>query len=151
MTTKLHIGLVVLALAVCMGQTAPTVPAAGAGPLRRIDEAAFGNMPDGSAVKLYTLSNAKGMQVRVCTFGATIDGVKVPDNKGSFTNVVACADTFQTLQRFGMQAQTIGRVANRIAGGKFAIDGKDYTVGTGNVLHSGNTATGASPATSPSR
>lgn len=157
MATKLHIGLVTLALAICLGQT---VPASGPAPsvsgysgpttiqpgtlvvgAAHVDEADFGTMPDGSVVKLYTLSNAKGMQARVCSYGGTIAGIKAADKEGKFTNVEACADTWQAAQRYNMQAQTIGRVANRIAGAKFTLDGQEYKTQANlgaNTLHSGD-------------
>lgn len=124
----------VLALLVSLGQSAPSS-------VQRITETPFGDMPDGAPVKLFTLTNSHGMQVRICTYGGTIAGVKVPDRDGHIGNVEACADTLQQTLRFTMQAQTIGRVANRIAGGTFTLDGKEYTtqVNNGpNTLHSGN-------------
>ncbi|HEY4328941.1 MAG TPA: galactose-1-epimerase, partial [Phycisphaerae bacterium] len=147
---KMHIGLALLAAVVCMGQTMPAAPSTGtpSGPgtsgivpiFRRVVETDFGTMPDGTPVKLYTLSNAKGMQARICSYGGTIAGIKAADKEGKFTNVLACADALPQTIGFSMQAQTIGRVANRIAGGKFTLDGKEYTteVNNGpNTLHSG--------------
>ncbi len=159
MLTKLHIGLVALAWALGMGQATPPVattgpnmitggnglaqPTAGITVLnpKRVEESTFGTMADGTVVKLYTLANARGMQARVLTYGGIIAGIKVPDKTASVTNVVACADTLALTQRFNMQAQTIGRVANRIAGAKFTLDGKDYATQAnlgGNTLHAGD-------------
>ena len=141
METRTIIGWALLTAALAMGQTTPaTSPAATTGPLLRVAESDFGTT-DGKTVKLFTLTNSKGMQARICTYGGTIAGIKVPDKDANATNVVACADTLQRTIGFAMQAQTIGRVANRIAGGKFTLDGKDYAtqVNNGpNTLHSGN-------------
>jgi aldose 1-epimerase len=123
--------------AVCMGQGAPAPAAAE---LKRVQEAEFGAMADGSAVKIYTLTNSKGMSARIVTYGGTIAGIKAPDKTGALTNVVATADTWQQSQRYNLQAQTIGRVANRIAGAKFTLDGKEYATQANNgahTLHSG--------------
>jgi aldose 1-epimerase len=143
MATKLHIGLVALALAMCMGQAAPGAPGAagGAGGIKRVEESTYGTMADGTVVKLYTFANAKGMQALVTTLGAVIVGIKVPDKAGNAANVVHCADSWEQAQRFNMQAQTIGPVVNRIAGAKFTLDGKEYTTQAnngGNTLHGGN-------------
>jgi aldose 1-epimerase len=145
MITKLHIGLVLAALAVSMGQAVPpaTAPATGAaGELKRVAESDFGKLADGTAIKCFTLANAKGMKARVVTLGAVIAGIQAPDKAGKLTNVVACADSAAAMQSFNLRAQTIGRVANRIGnGGKFTLEGKEYTVpggGRGPVLHSGN-------------
>jgi aldose 1-epimerase len=132
MKTRTIIGLAILTAAL-MGQAAPQE-------LKRVVETDFGTTADGKAVQLFTLSNGKGMQVRICSYGGTIAGIRVPDKDGNATNVEACADTLQRTIGFAMQAQTIGRVANRIAGGKFTLDGKEYTteVNNGpNTLHSG--------------
>jgi aldose 1-epimerase len=136
MATKLPIGLVSLALALCMGQAAPPASA----PLKRVEETTYGTMADGSVIKLYTFANAKGMQARVMTLGAQIVGIKVPDKAGVATNVVFCGEAWAQAQRFGMAAQTVGPVVNRIAGAKFTLEGKDYTLQAnngGNTLHSG--------------
>ena len=146
MITKLHIGWVSLALAMCIGQTAPAAaPAPGAaapaGTLKRVEESVFGKMADGTEIKLYTFANAKGMQARVMTLGAIIVGIKVPDKDGNMGNVVHCGEGWTQAQRFGMSAQTVGPVVNRIAGGKFTLEGKEYTLqpnNGGNTLHSGN-------------
>jgi aldose 1-epimerase len=136
MATRLHMAIVTLFLATfAHAQTA--APAA----MKRVEESNFGTMSDSGIVKLYTLTNAKGMQARVLSFGGLITGIKAPDKSGAFTNVVAGPDAWEQTQRFGMAAQTIGRVANRIAGAKFTLEGKEYTLQAnngGNTLHGGN-------------
>ena len=131
--------LLVAAATACFAQaTQPSAPAAAAAPGKpAVEETAWGNMPDNTPVKAFTLSNSKGMKARVCTFGATICGILAPDKDGKFVNVVNTADGFPAVQRYGMQGYTVGRVANRIAGAKFTLEGKDYVSGGGQNLHSG--------------
>src|SRR3954469_10437273 len=52
-----------------------------------IKKSSFGQLPDGTAVDRYTLSNKHGMSVRILTYGGIIQSLKVPDNKGKKANV----------------------------------------------------------------
>jgi aldose 1-epimerase len=92
-----------------------------------IVDTAFGNMPDGTAIRSYTLDNGKGMSVRVLTYGAIINELNVPDAKGAITNVVLSAKSLaEYLGGFRGAAAIVGRVANRIAGARFILDGVEY-------------------------
>lgn len=97
----------------------------------------FGQMPDGTAVEAVTLTNGKGMSVRVMTLGASIQSVMVPDRSGKTVDVAVGYDSLEGYTKapefFGA---TVGRVANRIAKGKFSLDGKDYTVPVNNGVNS---------------
>jgi aldose 1-epimerase len=102
----------------------------------------FGTTRDGHLVDLYTLANASGAKVRVMTYGATLLGVDVPDRDGRLANGTLHLKTFAEYEAghpcFG---STCGRFANRIAKGKFALDGATYTLATNNGenhLHGGN-------------
>jgi aldose 1-epimerase len=110
-------------------------PAAG------VVEREFGKMPDGTVVKQFDLRNARGMLVKVMSYGAIITEVDVPDRAGAMTNVVLGAPTFDKyISGFGTSAAAIGRVANRIAGARFTLDGVEYqlTANNGtNTLHGG--------------
>jgi len=108
---------------------------------QRIQKAAFGKMPDGSQVDVYTLTNAQGMEVRILTFGGILQSLRVPDRNGKFDDVVlgfaSLEPYFVNEPHFG---SIIGRYANRIAGGKFTLDGKQYTLPKNdgpNTLHGG--------------
>lgn len=97
----------------------------------------FGTMPDGQKVHRYTLKNAKGMVVKLTDLGATITEIRVPDRKGAFENVVLGFDNAEGYlsddnQYFGC---TTGRVANRIAQGKFTLDGKEYQLAVNNGVN----------------
>ena len=101
----------------------------------------FGRLPDGHAVEAITLSNRGGMRATVITYGATVQSVLVPDRDGAFADV---ALGHATLDRYVERPQyigsTCGRVANRIAGGRFTLDGADYRVPVNNgpnALHGG--------------
>ena len=102
----------------------------------------FGKTPEGKAVQEYTLKNKAGMSIKVMTLGAALTEVLVPDRNGKFENVVNGFDTpteylSDKNQFFGC---TTGRVANRIAKGKFTIDGNSYQVAVNNGpnhLHGG--------------
>lgn len=102
---------------------------------------AFGKTQDGQAVDLYTLTNKNGMQVAITNFGGTIVSIKVPDKEGKLADVVLGYDGvsgYETGKAF--LGATIGRYGNRIAGGKFALDGKTYTLPKNdgpNTLHGG--------------
>ena len=102
---------------------------------------AFGKTQDGQAVDLYTLTNKNGMQVAITNFGGTIVSIKVPDKDGKLADVVLGYDDvsgYETGKAF--LGATIGRYGNRIAGGKFALDGKTYTLPKNdgpNTLHGG--------------
>lgn len=103
--------------------------------------AEFGRMADGQAVEAVTLVNARGMTVRVITLGASIQSVIVPDRRGRMADV---ALGYATLDGYLAKSEyfgaTVGRVANRIAGGRFSLDGKAYQVPANNgpnALHGG--------------
>lgn len=98
---------------------------------------------DSSAVTKYTLTNPSGMQVSILNYGGTVTDIITPDKAGSKENVVLSFDSLSGyLQRgnpyFG---SLIGRYGNRIASGKFTLEGKTYTLAAnndGNSLHGGN-------------
>jgi len=106
-----------------------------------VTPAPFGTANRGEAVRVYTLKNAHGMEVRVIDYGGIILSLKVPDRNGHFADVVlgydALADYERSSPYFGA---LIGRYGNRIARGRFTLDGQTYTLATNNGpnhLHGG--------------
>jgi aldose 1-epimerase len=89
----------------------------------------FGKMPDGTAVSLYTLTNVKGMEARIMTYGGILVSLKVPDRKGAPGDVVLGHDALSgylsdpPMTFFGA---LIGRYANRIGHAQFALEGVTY-------------------------
>jgi aldose 1-epimerase len=121
---------------------APEEAAAGTGgPRMEIKRVAFGRLPDGAAVDIYTLKNKAGLEARVMTYGATLVSLKVPDRGGAFADVNLGFDTLAgylgTHPYFGV---IVGRYANRIAKARFTLDGVEYSLApnnNGNTLHGG--------------
>jgi aldose 1-epimerase len=102
----------------------------------------FGKVDEGKPVDIYTLTNKNGMIARVMTLGATLVDLHVPDKNGTPANVVLGFDTAQDYQTDRNQyfGCTTGRVANRIAKGRFTLDGKEYQLAINNGpnhLHGG--------------
>ncbi|HYS21516.1 MAG TPA: galactose-1-epimerase [Gemmatimonadales bacterium] len=106
-----------------------------------VTRAPFGRTPDGKAVEIYTLTNAHGMQVRAITYGAIIQGIRVPDKTGRPGDVTLGFDSLDGyLTSSPFFGAIVGRYANRIANGRFALDGKTYQLATNNGpnhLHGG--------------
>lgn len=103
--------------------------------------AVFGHLPNGREVEAVTLVNRHGMSVTLITYGATLQSVCVPDRDGVFADVTLGHATLEPYldqpQFFG---SSVGRVANRIADGRFEIDGQEYRVPANdgpNALHGG--------------
>jgi aldose 1-epimerase len=101
----------------------------------------FGKTPDGIAVELYELTNAAGMKVKIMTYGGIITELHTPDRTGKLGDVVLGFDDLAGYVAghpyFGA---IVGRVANRIARGEFALDGKEYKLAVNNgpnALHGG--------------
>ena len=101
----------------------------------------FGTTSRGEAVSVYTLKNAHGVELRVTNYGGIILSLKVPDRNGRFDDVVlgydSLADYLRSSPYFGA---IIGRYGNRIAQGRFTLDGKTYTLAKNNGsnhLHGG--------------
>jgi aldose 1-epimerase len=109
--------------------------------LKRVEVESFGKASDGADVKLVTLRNSTGMQVQVISYGAIIKQILAPDRGGKLTNVVLSADSMEKYERFPGSAAVIGRVANRIAGAQFDLDGATYKLPANNgknTIHGGN-------------
>jgi aldose 1-epimerase len=101
----------------------------------------FGQLPDGTKITRYTLTNKNGMTVKVTTYGGIVTDIVVPDKDGKKADVALGFDDLAGYLKghpfFGANA---GRSANRIAKGKFTLDGKEYTLATNNPpnhLHGG--------------
>ena len=109
--------------------------------MRNIEQENFGTTPDGGAVKRYTLTNRNGMLARLIEFGAILTELHVPDRNGKLGNVVAGFDNLaQYLNGHPFFGATTGRYANRIAKGKFTLEGKEYQLPINNgpnSLHGG--------------
>ncbi len=101
----------------------------------------FGNLADGTAITRYTLRNSHGMTARIITYGATLTELLVPDRDGKPGDVVLGFDDLGGyLDRSPYFGATVGRVANRIAKGRFQLDGVEYRLATNNgpnFLHGG--------------
>jgi aldose 1-epimerase len=101
----------------------------------------FGKTPDGKQVDLYTLTNAHGMKAKIITYGGILTELDAPDRDGKMGDVVLGFDNLQSyLAGSPYFGALIGRVANRVAKGRFTLDGKEYKlfVNNGpNALHGG--------------
>ncbi|MBM3334723.1 galactose mutarotase [Candidatus Sumerlaeota bacterium] len=101
----------------------------------------FGKMPDGTPVDLYTLTNAQGMTAKIITYGTIITDLRVPDRAGKMGDVVMGYDRLDGyLAEHPYFGCTVGRVANRIGGARFVLDGKEYKLfanNANNALHGG--------------
>jgi len=116
--------------------------AVGSADAASVTKSPFGKTKDGIAVDQYTLTNDNGASIKFISYGGIITEINVPDRWGRMGNVVL---GFKTLQDYEAKSPyfgaLVGRYANRIAGGKFAIGGKEYTLALNNgknTLHGGN-------------
>lgn len=101
----------------------------------------FGKTPEGQSVALYTLTNAKGAVAKITTYGGIVTELHVPDKTGKKGDVVLGFSTLEGyLKGHPYFGAIVGRVGNRIAKGKFTLEGKSYKVATNNGpnhLHGG--------------
>ncbi len=107
-----------------------------------IERKPYGKLPDGTAVDIFTLRNAKGMEITITNYGGIIVSILVPDAKGKMGDVALGFDSLDAYVKsspyFGC---LVGRVGNRIAKGRFTLEGKDVphsrTNNGPNSLHGG--------------
>ena len=123
----------------------------------------FGKTTDGTEVQLFTLANAHGLKATITNFGGTLTSLMVPDKDGKMGDVILGFDNVSGYQSAAFRKSTpyfgalIGRYGNRIAKGKFMLDGKAYQLPTNNganSLHGGKVGFDqrvweATPGTSP--
>ena len=102
----------------------------------------FGKMPDGTPVRIFTLTNEHGLEARICTYGGAVVSLKTPDRTGKLADIVI---GFDSLAGYLNPAEPyfgalIGRYGNRIGHAKFTLDGKLYNLPANdgvNTLHGG--------------
>lgn len=127
---------VVLSAAVLFGCAKLKSPA-----VRQITSQPFGKTPEGQTVDLYTLTNNRGASTTISTYGGVIVSLKLPDRTGAMGDIVLGFDKFEDYLKPGPYfGAIIGRYANRIAHGKFTLDGVEYTLAKNNgdnSLHGG--------------
>ncbi len=105
------------------------------------EKAKFGTTLEGDVVSVYTLTNTNGLSAKILDFGGVIYEMNVPDRNGVFANISCNYPTvaeYQTIRPYF--GSLIGRYGNRIAKGKFSIDGKEYSIAltnAPNTLHGG--------------
>jgi len=96
----------------------------------------FGRTRDGSDVHLYTLTNSKGMEARITNYGGIIVSLVVPDKLGKLDDIVLGYDSLTEYVKdnpyFGC---IVGRYGNRIAKGRFTLNGIEYTLATNNGVN----------------
>jgi len=107
----------------------------------RVERSHFGSLPDGRAIDVITLRNRHGTTLRAITWGGIITSLMTRDRAGSFGDIVLGFDTLEAYRGdssyFGA---IIGRYGNRIANGRFTLDGVDYELARNNGanhLHGG--------------
>ncbi len=130
----------ILALALCAAGLAGCVTSRQSGQ-DAIRREPFGVTRDGTPVELYTLHNRQGAEARISNYGGLVVALKMPDRHGQFGDIVLSydhlADYLKDSPYFGA---LVGRYGNRIARGKFTLDGREYTLATNNypnALHGG--------------
>jgi aldose 1-epimerase len=102
-----------------------------------VEKIAFGKTQDGTPVDLYMLTNANGLRAKVITYGAILTELHVPDRNGKLDDVVLGFDNLESyLKGHPLFGAVVGRVANRIGGAKFTLDGQEYKLAANNGRNS---------------
>lgn len=100
----------------------------------------FGTLPDGTKVHRWTLENG-GTRLKVLSYGGIVQSLEIPDRRGRYANVSLGFDNLDDyLGATAFFGALIGRYGNRIAGGRFTLDGTSYQLSVndgGNSLHGG--------------
>src|ERR1700709_2467776 len=110
-------------------------------PAKRVAREIFGHLPDGSAIEMMRLFGDNGFEARIIGYGAALQSLLVPDRAGRLGDVVLGRDDLEgylAVRRF--LGATVGRYANRIANGRFELDGERFQLPTNdgaNALHGG--------------
>ncbi|QYE33000.1 galactose mutarotase (plasmid) [Polymorphobacter sp. PAMC 29334] len=129
------------ALAFGLGATLNLTLASTAVNAAEAQRAAAGRLADGTKIELITLSNSHGVAAHILTYGATLQGLLAPDRNGKLADIVLGYDALASyVDHPNYFAVTVGRYANRIAGGRFVLDGKTYQLPLNdktNSLHGG--------------
>uniref|UniRef100_B0T7Y2 Aldose 1-epimerase n=1 Tax=Caulobacter sp. (strain K31) TaxID=366602 RepID=B0T7Y2_CAUSK len=104
--------------------------------------APFGKTPDGTEVEAITLTNGHGVSATIITYGATLQSLVAPDRTGAKADIaLGFADAGAYVKNASYFGASVGRFANRIGKGKFALDGKTYQLALNNngvaALHGG--------------
>jgi aldose 1-epimerase len=133
--------LAIAGVLVALMAAASCGPAKQAGTESGLKRQPFGKTPAGEEVELYTLTNGKGMEAAVATFGAIVVSLTAPDRSGNFEDVVLGFDSLDGYTaRHPYFGAVVGRYGNRIANGRFALGGAEYTLARNNGenhLHGG--------------
>ena len=107
----------------------------------RITKASFGKTADGQNVDIFTLTNKRGIEVKITNFGGIITSLKVPDRNGKVEDIVLGFDNLDAyIKGHPYFSALIGRYGNRIAKGRFTLDGHEYKLAVNNGenhLHGG--------------
>jgi aldose 1-epimerase len=123
-------------LLACAAAMAP-LNAAGA----TLERSSYGTLPSGAAVERFTLHSAGGLTLKIVTYGATIVEIDAPDRHSTSANVaLGFRDLAGYLKNTPYFGATVGRYANRIARGRFTLEGRSYTLAVNNgpnALHGG--------------
>jgi aldose 1-epimerase len=102
----------------------------------RVARAPFGVTRDGRPVDAYTLTNARGLELRAITYGGIIASLQTPDRAGRLDDVVLGFDSLDGyLSDSPYFGAIVGRYANRIAGGRFTLDGRTYELAANEGPH----------------
>ena len=118
---------------------APVKPVATA-PKGTISRKAFGQTHDGQVADIYTLRNSNGMEAKITNYGGIVVTLKVPDRKGKLADVTLGYDTLEEYKASPYFGCIVGRMGNRIAKGRFELEGKRYKLAVNNPpnsLHGG--------------
>ena len=138
--TRLVTATIVLALGAACSSDPKVLPMPQ--PSRGVTRAPFGTLADGTAIELFTLTNAHGVEVKAVSYGGIIVSIRVPDRAGALGDVVLGHETLQAYvaDNSPYLGAIVGRYGNRIAQGRFTLDGRVHqlTINDGpNHLHGG--------------
>ena len=146
MKYKALLQLSALGILVCLAACSPkkeatTTETPQADTMKSVTKTAFGTTPDGKEVFKYTLTNKNGLELAVINYGAIVVSLKTPDKQGNLGDIVLGHDSLSSyLKASSYFGAIVGRYGNRIAKGKFAIDGTVYNLAVNNDpnhLHGG--------------
>lgn len=102
-----------------------------------VSRAPFGVLPNGDSVHVFTMTNADGIELRALDYGGLVISLKTPDKTGALGDIVLGYDNIDGyLKSTPYFGAIVGRYGNRIAKGKFTIEGKTYSVPVNNGVNS---------------